>query len=278
MLGATSPSGAPVWAVLLAAALVAAGGSTRAEEGGAAAALAVERVTAASAAQAKRARVERLRGVARAEAHARMPSTMYASTPSPPGSMPSWHPVLVEPEAEGSGRPAAAMPGLPSPRSGAGGVYRIPLFAAASNPLGRQGFARIVNRSDRAGEVQIEAVDDSGMSAGPVTLPIGANETVHFNSDDLEVGNPGKGIEEGTGPPEEGSWRLELTSDLDLEVLSYMRTRSDGFLTSLHDLVPRTESMHRVVTFNPGRNRETGELASPDEPGGGGGRGSHRGT
>ena len=242
--------------MLLAAALVAAGGSTHAQEGGAAAALAVERVTAVSTAQAKRARVERLRSAARAEAHARMPSTMYASTPSPPGSMPSWHPVLVEPEAEGSGRPAAAVPGLPSPKSGAGGVYRIPLFAAASNPLGRQGFARIVNRSDRAGEVQIEAVDDSGMAAGPVTLPIGANETVHFNSDDLEVGNDKKGIEEGTGPPEEGSWRLELTSTLDLEVLSYMRTTDDGFLTSLHDLVPRTESMHRVVTFNPGRNRK----------------------
>ena len=183
-----------------------------------------------------------------------MPSTMYASTPSPPGSMPSWHPVLVEPETEGSGHPPPAVPGPASSRSGAGGVYRIPLFAAASNPLERQGFARIVNRSDRAGEVQIEAVDDSGKSAGTVTLPIGANETKHFNSDDLEGGNA-KGIGKGTGPPTAGNWRLELTSDLDLEVLSYMRTKNDGFLTSLHDLVPRTETGHRVVTFNPGKNR-----------------------
>ena len=183
-----------------------------------------------------------------------MPSTMYASTPSPPGSMPSWHPVLVEPETEGSGHPPPAVPGPASSRSGAGGVYRIPLFAAASNPLERQGFARLVNRSDRAGEVQIEAVDDSGKSAGTVTLPIGANETKHFNSDDLEGGNA-KGIGKGTGPPTAGNWRLELTSDLDLEVLSYMRTKNDGFLTSLHDLVPRTETGHRVVTFNPGKNR-----------------------
>ena len=250
----TGPSRAPVWAVLLAAALAAAGGAARAQEGRSAAPRAVERMTAASAAEARRVHLEQLRRVSRAEAHARMPDTMYASTPSPPESMPSWHPVLVEPETGGSGQPAAS-PGLPSPRSGAGGVHRIPLFAAASNPLGRQGFARIVNRSDRAGEVQIEAFDDSGMSAGPVILSIDANETVHFNSDDLEVGNAGKGIEEGTGPPEEGDWRLELTSTLDLEVLSYMRTKDDGFLTSLHDLVPRTESMHRVVTFNPGRNR-----------------------
>ena len=256
VLRVMSPPKAPGWAILLAAVLAAAGGAARAQQGVGASGHFVERLTAASAAQAKRAGVERLRSVARAEAHARMPNTMYASTPSPPESMPSWHPVLVEPETEGSGRPAPAVPGLPSSKSGAGGVYRIPLFAAASNPLGRQGFARIVNRSDRAGEVQIEAVDDSGMAAGPVTLPLGANETVHFNSDDLEGGNPGKGIEEGTGPPEEGSWRLELTSTLDLEVLSYMRTTDDGFLTSLHDLVPQTESGHRVVTFNPGRNRK----------------------
>ena len=245
-----------MWAVLLAAALAAAGGAARAQEGRSAAARAVERMAAASAAEARRVHLEQLRRVSRAEAHARMPSTMYASTPSPPEAMPSWHPVLVEPETDDSGRPPAALPGPALPRSGTGGVYRIPLFAAASNPLGRQGFARIVNRSDRAGEVQIEAFDDSGMSAGPVTLPIDANETVHFNSDDLEKGNDKKGIEEGTGPPGEGNWRLELASDLDLEVLSYMRTTDDGFLTSLHDLAPRTESGHRVVTFNPGKNRK----------------------
>ena len=243
-----------MWAVLLAAALAAAGGAARAQEGRSAAARAVERLSAASAAEARRVHLEQLRRVSRAEAHARMPSTMYASTPSPPGQMPSWHPVLVEPETGEPGR-SLVVPGMASPRSGTGGVYRIPLFAAASNPLGRQGFARIVNRSDRAGEVQIEAVDDSGMSAGPVTLPIDANETVHFNSDDLEKGNDKKGIEEGTGPPGKGNWRLVLTSTLDLEVLSYMRTTDDGFLTSLHDLAPRTESGHRVVTFNPGKNR-----------------------
>ena len=243
-----------MWAVLLAAALAAAGGATRAQQGVSASGHFVERMSAASAAEARRVHLEQLRRVSRAEAHARMPSTMYASTPSPPGEMPSWHPVLVEPETEESD-PLPALPGSALPRSGTGGVYRIPLFAAASNPLGRQGFVRIVNRSDRAGEVRIAAFDDSGMPGRSVTLPIGANETVHFNSDDLEKGNDKKGIEDGTGPPEEGNWRLELASPLDLEVLSYMRTKNDGFLTSLHDLVPRTGSGHRVVTFNPGKNR-----------------------
>ena len=45
----------------------------------------------------------------------------------------------------------------------------IPLFMSASDPA-RQGFARIRNRSDRAGEVRIFAIDDAGRRQGPATL------------------------------------------------------------------------------------------------------------
>ena len=69
-----------------------------------------------------------------------------------------------------------------------------------------------------------------------------ANETVHFNPGDLERGNAAKGLQGKTGPPGRGNWRLSLRSTLDLEVLSYMRTK-DGFPTSLHDVVPRTDSL-----------------------------------
>ena len=48
-------------------------------------------------------------------------------------------------------------------------------------------------------------------------------------------------------------WRLALTSDLDLAVLAYIRT-SDRFLTSMHDLAPSADGVHRVATFNPGNN------------------------
>ena len=183
-----------------------------------------------------------------------MPSTMYASTPSPSGTMPSWHPVLVESETEGSGRPtAAAVPGPASSRAGSGGVYRIPLFPSAADALRRQGFARVINRSESGGEVSIDAYDDEGMHRGPLKLAIGAGETKHFNSGDLEEGNVGKGLTGATGSGE-GNWRLELSSPLDLQVLSYIRT-SDGFLTSMHDLVARTEAgQHRVAIFNPGKN------------------------
>ena len=129
--------------------------------------------------------------------------------------------------------------------------HLVPLFPSASDPA-LQGFARVINRAGDAGEVQIEAVDDTGMSYGPLTLSIDGHQTVHFNSNDLEEGNPGKGLTGSTGVGE-GDWRLTLTSDLDLEVLSYIRTR-DGFLTAMHDLAPVADGVHRIAIFNPGSN------------------------
>ena len=73
-----------------------------------------------------------------------------------------------------------------------------------------------------------------------------------FNSEDLENGNAEKGLSDGVGAGE-GAWRLQLSSELDMEVLSYIRT-SDGFLTSMHDTVPSEGGRHWVAFFNPGSN------------------------
>ena len=131
-------------------------------------------------------------------------------------------------------------------------LHRLPLFPAAGGA--RQGFARVINRSYSPGEVTIEAVDDSGARSQPVRLTIRPRRVVHFNSKDLETGNAAKGLDGGVGMGQ-GDWRLEVTSELDLMVLSYART-ADGFLTSLHDLAPvADDGSHRVVFFNPGSNR-----------------------
>ena len=129
----------------------------------------------------------------------------------------------------------------------------VPMFPAASDGV-RQGFVRIVNHSPQAGTVQIEAYDDDGTRFGPVTLDVDADETVYFNSGDLEDGNAAKGLAVGTGPGV-GDWWLALSSDLDIEVLSYIRTPGDGFLTSMHDVVPPgADGAYRVAIFNPGSN------------------------
>ena len=82
--------------------------------------------------------------------------------------------------------------------------HAIPLVTSANNPS-RQGFVRIINRSDRPGTVHIHAIDDEGERFGPVSLSLNAKQTRHFNSQDLEDGNPAKGTVRGR---RERLWQL----------------------------------------------------------------------
>ena len=133
------------------------------------------------------------------------------------------------------------------------GVWRVNLFPAASDPHGRQGFVRVVNRSDRAGEVTIDAFDDGDLEYEPLVLALGAGETVHISSDDLELGSPSKGLTGGTGAGT-GTWRLELSSDdLEFEAHAYVR-HADGLLTGMNALAPEADGVHRIAFFNPGSN------------------------
>jgi hypothetical protein len=207
-----------------------------------AAAAGYEERAAAKAERRRQARAER--------AHAQMPSTMYASTPDP---APPPHPAHVfdaSPERVLERRAAGV-----STKSTARLGHRVAFFPSASrwSQRGYQGFARVVNRTGESGEVRIEAWDDAGVRHGPVTLAIGAHQSVQFNSADLETGNADVGLSGGIGAGT-GDWRLRLSSSLELQVLSYIRTR-EGFLTSMHDLVAESGGAHRVVIFNPGRNR-----------------------
>ena len=161
--------------------------------------------------------------------------------------------VLLAARSPGASPDLAVSAGQLQAFASTASTHAIPFFPSAADPLGRQGFARIVNRSDSSGTVTIDAFDDAGRNHGPVTLTVDARETAHFNSADLEDGNAGKGLARGTGRPSEGDWRLELTSDLDLMVLSYIRT-SDGFVTAMHDVAPAEGNRHAVVFFNPGSN------------------------
>ena len=134
------------------------------------------------------------------------------------------------------------------------GTHLVPLFPAAGDALGRQGFVRVINHSQSDGEVLIAPFDTLGAVYEPIRLLIGAAETKHFNSDDLEFGNAGKGLPQGVGPGT-GAWHLELSSDLDIEVLSFIRT-ADGFVTAMHDVAPAVDGRHWLVVFNPGSNQD----------------------
>ncbi len=148
-----------------------------------------------------------------------------------------------------------------APRADADGTWRVPLFPAADDTIGRQGFLRVANRNGRAGEAHVWAMDDGGHRAGPVVLALDGSATVHLNSGDLERGNAAKGLPVGVGAPTLGDWRLALASDLKIEVASYIR-HADGFVTSMHELAPWNEadSAARVVFFNPASNRNQRSL------------------
>ena len=148
-------------------------------------------------------------------------------------------------------------------------AHHVPLFPATSDPLGRQGLVRVVNRTDTAGEVHVKAFDDTQWEYAPLVLPIGAGETVRIDSNDLEQGNPGKGFSGGTGSGQ-GDWRLELSSDVDIEVLSYVRAW-DGLLTPMHDVAPSEAegTRHRVTMLDPQDSQEQERVLRLINPGSG---------
>ena len=142
--------------------------------------------------------------------------------------------------------------------SASGETHSVPYLSPASD-VERQGLVRVVNRDDRAGAVSIEAIDDTGRLFGPVTLWVGAGESRHFSSRDLEYGNAATGLSGVVGPGE-GAWRLELESELDIEVLAYLRTQ-DGFVAGMHDVVLPDRGVHWVPIINPGSDdRQVSQL------------------
>ena len=173
------------------------------------------------------------------------------------------------PEPEGGPSESEGEPTEPEGEPPAARTWTLPLVVADADPV-RTGLVRVLNRSDRAGAVAIHAIDDAGRRAGPVSLSLGANAAVTFNSHDLEEGNASKGLSDGVGSGGAGPWRLELRTALDVEALAYVRT-AEGFLTSVHGSAAEeeveadvaeadveAESMrysYRVPFFNPGSNR-----------------------
>ena len=140
-----------------------------------------------------------------------------------------------------------------------GREHILPLFVSEANAMPsasgvvQQGFIRIINHSDVEATVAISGYDDAGNHRGPVTLTLGAKRTVHLNSGNVENGDAEKDLPEGLGSAT-GDWRLHLRSEQDIEPVAYIRTRPDGFLTSMSAIAPEGRMRHRVSIFNPASN------------------------
>ena len=125
---------------------------------------------------------------------------------------------------------------------------------------------RLINHSSTSSRVRVIPIDDAGKRHRAISLQLGAGEVAHFSSDDLERGNPDKGLSGASGSGQ-GDWRLELLTDLDIEVLSYVRG-PDSIVTAMHDVVPGASTSHWVATFNPESNLAQQSLLRLINPGG----------
>ena len=153
-----------------------------------------------------------------------------------------------------AGFSSAAYIGLDGQTAAGRLAAAVPLMLSSSDST-RQGFVRVVNESGESGVVRVFAFDGGGHAPDPIEIRLGAGQVVHFNSNDLEYGNAGKGVEGGVGGPVQGDWRLDVESDLAARVLAFVR-HGDGFLTAMHDVLPRPDNGPWLVahTFNPGSN------------------------
>ena len=125
-------------------------------------------------------------------------------------------------------------------------AHTVPYVPSASSE-GYAGLVRIESRSPRSGEVRVVAVDDAGQRVEAGRLTLGAGAAVEFEMAAVESGDAALGLT-GTGPGE-GDWRLELTTELDIEARAY--ARSEDFVTALHDAVLLSGEVE-LPFFNPG--------------------------
>ena len=135
------------------------------------------------------------------------------------------HPILVASLLRSPTGHLANLSSVPDNqvRRGTETVHRIPLFLSAAEAGQREGFARIINRGSEEATVRILAWDDVGTRGNTASLTVAAGSVAHFNSTDLEFGNGAKGLSGGIGRGN-GHWRLELATEADLDVLTYVRT------------------------------------------------------
>ena len=125
-------------------------------------------------------------------------------------------------------------------------------FANPASNQNQQSFLRFLNRSAVSGTVTLSGVDKNGNPAPGenISFTLDANESLDFNSLDYENGNANKGLSGALGNGA-GKWWLTVTSALDLEVMSLIRT-ADGFLTNLSAVTPvDNQGNHRIFFANP---------------------------
>ena len=149
--------------------------------------------------------------------------------------------------------------------------YTIPWFVPAGTDGVSQGVLRIVNDEDVSTMVNIFAIDDAGVRAGPATLTLNAASAVELDAAELQSGNAAKGLPVGLGSFT-GNVRLSIDSDVSLVPSAYVRA-ADGALAAMHDTVLSATvagtGMYRLrcADIPSRRKRHAAKSAAPDQSG-----------
>ncbi|MDX2299985.1 MAG: hypothetical protein NW204_09690, partial [Xanthomonadaceae bacterium] len=128
-------------------------------------------------------------------------------------------------------------------------------FVNPASNLNQQSFLRFINRNAQAVDVELQAIDDDGQPAplGDVTFTLGANRALQVTSQDLELGNTGKGLSGRFGAGL-GKWQIKINTSAPIDAMSLIRT-PDGFVTNLSDTVPKPAPGEYAAYFaNPASN------------------------
>ena len=128
------------------------------------------------------------------------------------------------------------------------GNNNLVYFANPASNIIQQTFMRFVNLTANTGLVTITGVDDAGVpSSSTMTFTLGPNQSKQINAQEIEGGNPNKGLTGSLGNGA-GKWFLTVASTLDMQVMSLIRT-PDGFLTNLSGMVAINGAGDHVIYF-----------------------------
>ena len=108
--------------------------------------------------------------------------------------------------------------------------HHVPFFDPAGE-TGRQSRLRLINPSEGAAQIAIQAWDDAGEEApeGAVSLTVASGASTSLSAESLEDGANGLSGSFGEG---QGGWRLAVQADRDIQVMSLVEDTA-GHLTNL---------------------------------------------
>ena len=113
----------------------------------------------------------------------------------------------------------------------------------------QQSFVRILNLTTQSGTVTVTGYDDAGNEGGTMSFTLAANDAQQLNSSDIETGNTDKGLSGALGEGD-GNWRLVVSSDLEMDVMSIIRLPG-GYLSNMSAISPGEGNSRELTLVEP---------------------------